>query len=440
MKKYIAHLLLLSVLLLSGCTGELQEYTLETQATEPASTELVTEEEPTLSETRPKEQRDYATYPVEQPKDYIVGNRYYYAQSPVIRYYDLELRRSVSLCSQPNCTHNSDLCVAYLGGGGRTKYSVVGDLVYALVDDLDKGGKLLFIERNMITGETRILWDLTPPEDVVREYVQFSVYGEEAFLIYREFEMEWNDIGTTYSEKNPVQYSYAIDLLSGERELLLKDEMPAIETYVLWGSTILPELCSEDYLLIKEVERGGELPISMDEYFEQNPTKDHEDYHAYYMEVYGQFEKVSRYCLNRKTGEKKWVYGNDLEAHIQDSSSTRDRKQAFTVGNTVCVYDGCTGQVTAYFEQENIGYMGYLDGRIIYNVYTPMEDGDAEWSYFWYDLQTGEKQPFQVGIQGMVFSLQAETADYFYGYSTKAGGNRFISKQDFYNENYDAAF
>ena len=439
MKKYMVLLLLLSLLLLSGCTGELQDYTLETQETDVASTEPVTEDLGVL-ETEAKEQRNYVTYPVEQPKDYIVGNRYYYAQSPVIRYYDLELRRSVSLCSQPNCTHNSSQCVAYLGGGGRTKYSVVGDLVYAVVDDLDKGGKLLFIERNMVTGETRTLWDLTPPENVVREYVQFSVYGEEAFLIYREFEMEWNDIGTTYSEKNPVQYSYTIDLLSGERELLLKDEIPAIETYTLWGSTILPELCSEDYLLITEVERGGELPIPMDEYFEQNPTEDFEDYDRYVTEVYGQYINTNHYSLNRKTGEKTWIYGDEGEAHIQDASTTRDRKQAFMVGNTVCVYDGCTGQVTTCFEQENIGYMGYLDGRIIYNVYTPMEDGDAEWSYFWYDLQTGEKQPFQVGIKGMVFSLQAETADYFYGYSSIAGGTRFISKQDFYNENYDATF
>ena len=178
----------------------------------------------------------------------------------------------------------------------------------------------------------------------------------------------------------------------------------------------------------------------MDAYFKQNPTEDVEDYDRYFAEVYGQHMNTNHYSLNRKTGEKTWVYGDEAEAHIQDLSATRDRKQAFMVGNTVCIYDGRTGQVTTCFEQENIGYMGYLDGRIIYNVCSSTEEGDPEYSYFWYDLQTGEKKSFQIGIQNMIFSLEAETADYFYGYSTKDGGNRFISKQDFYNENYDAAF
>ena len=254
MKKYIFPLLLLSLLLLSGCTGKLQDYTLETQENESTETIL---EEISVSETEIKERRDYVTYPTEQPKDYIVGNRYYYADSSSIRYYDLELGRAVSLCSQPNCTHSSEACVAYLGGGSKTRYSVAGDRVYAIVDDVDNGGSLLFIERNMITGETRTLWDLTPPENTVCEFVQFSVCGEESFLTYREFEMEWNDTKNTYIEKNPVHYSYVVHLVSGKRELLLKDEMPTLSGYSFMGSAIVPELCSEEYLLIREIERGG---------------------------------------------------------------------------------------------------------------------------------------------------------------------------------------
>ena len=112
---------------------------------------------------------------------------------------------------------------------------------------------------------------------------------------------------------------------------------------------------------------------------------------------------------------------------------------ALVDGTTVCVYDGYTGQVTPYFEQDRIGLLTLLDGRIVYNVYPEEGSGTEEWDFFWYDLTTGESRQFQEGIGTMVFSVHEETADYFHG-SYNGRSNCFISKQDFYNENYDAAF
>jgi hypothetical protein len=74
------------------------------------------------------------------------------------------------------------------------------------------------------------------------------------------------------------------------------------------------------------------------------------------------------------------------------------------------------------------------DGRIIYNICK--EDGGYD--YYWYDLTTGETQQFQKGEDWMIFGLNEETADYFVG--LYQGRDCFIHKQDFYNENYDAAF
>ena len=107
---------------------------------------------------------------------------------------------------------------------------------------------------------------------------------------------------------------------------------------------------------------------------------------------------------------------------------------SFTDGDTVYIYDGRTGQITQCFTQENMGMQIYKDGRIIYNV----GKTDGGYDYFWYDLTTGDTQQFQSGIDLMTFSISEETADYFIGYYK--GSNRYISKQDWYNENYDAAF
>ena len=445
MKRILWIFLLLSLMLLCGCDRELKDYTLETQASTQTTTEATTQSPSasttqSLSEstTQAKEYREYTTYPVEHPKGHIVGNLYYYANSPVIRYYDTDLRRSVSLCSQPNCTHNNDNCIAYLGGLGGTSYCVEGDMVYAVVNDAINGGKIQLIERNMITGENRTLWDLTPGENMIQENLCFSVCDDLVFLTFREYEMEWNDEGTTYWEKNTVLFSYEIDTRTGERQELLRYEIPTVRGLYFSGSAIVPDLCTENYLFVQEVEHNGAPPMSEEEYYKQNPTADAEVYDQYVWEAWRHFEEVSHYSVDRRTGEKKRLYGNSGDAHIQDASGKREKKQLFTDGNTVCIYDGYTGQVTAYFEQENIGYMGYLDGRVIYNVWEEGENGDDIYNFFWYHLQTGERQPFQVGINGMVFSVQEETTDYFYGYYN--GGMRFISKQDFYNENYDAAF
>ena len=77
-----------------------------------------------------------------------------------------------------------------------------------------------------------------------------------------------------------------------------------------------------------------------------------------------------------------------------------------------------------------------LDGRIIYNVWIDEEGGDSE--FYWYDLTTGERQQFQKGVSLMIFSITGETTDCFIGQMN--GIEKRITKQDFYNENYDKAF
>ncbi len=430
MKRILSAILLISLFLLCGCKEQLPDYTLEVPTTTEKSTEPSTTET-----TRIKEYREYTTYPVEQTRGNVVGNTYYYSRSRVIRYYDPELRRGVTLCSQPNCTHDDEKCTAYLGGDNNTYYQVSGNMVYAIVDYTESDGRILFVERNMITGESRILWDLTPEENMVREDVGFSVCEDVAFLAFREFEMDWKEDGTTYLEKNVKNYSYEIDLITGERELLLVGEAPSLEGVYFSGDTIDVSLCTEDFLVINDMEYVGELPMSAETYLQENPEGDYSDYLT---ESLRRFNTSSHYSLNRKTGEKKRIYGNVVEAHHQDDGCKRDKKVVFTEGNTVCIYDGYTGEVTDCFEQDNMGFLNLLDGRIFYNTGEEKEDGSLVYTYFWYDLQTGEKKQFQEGISIMVFSIMEETKDYFYGYYK--GKNCFISKQDFYNENYDAAF
>ena len=93
MKKLL--ILLVSVLLLCGCTPQISDYTLSTVPSSPETTVPPTET------TQAKEYREYATYPVEHPTDNVSGNVWYEDNALVVSCYDTDLRRKVVLCSQP---------------------------------------------------------------------------------------------------------------------------------------------------------------------------------------------------------------------------------------------------------------------------------------------------------------------------------------------------
>lgn len=421
-------MLLMVLLLLCGCTPRIQDYTLSTfQTAQTLPTETVYPQET-------RSYREYMTYPVVHPSPNVWGNMVFSTRSKIVHYYDMELRRQVALCSQPNCTHNTEDCTAYLGGSGSTTYQVVGDVAYVLIqENPDDGGKTQFISQNVVTGERNLLWDLTPEKDnTTLDYLDFIIDGGTAFIQFRQYDMEETvtDGVFHWEDTNIIWYIYEINLATGERTVLSADEVPNAD-YTLWyGDCLALQATSEDYLLMIDYEPPAEDLLSYEDFYKKYPER---DLSAYVFEHQQDYAYVS---INRKTGERKRICGNAQEARIQDSNVYRDQKMSFVNDGWVCVYDGRTGEVTRYFEQESIGFQNLLDGRIIYNVWIP-EEGDS-YEFYWYDLTTGEKQQFQKGVALMIFSIRGETEDCFIG--LYKGIEKRITKQDFYNENYDAAF
>ena len=413
-------LFLILVLCLSGCSRELPGYTLNTNTEDD-----VVNETPHIS-GEVQSNREYTIYPVDQPADHIVGNYYYYANSQIVSYYDVEIQRRVVLCSQPNCTHSAEECTAFLGSAHQVKYQVVGDIAYALINDNPNGGKVQIISPNLVSGERKVLWDLTPKgENTCMENMDFSIDKTTMFISFCQYERVLED--NVYREKNKASYAYALDLTTGENELLFKSKIPYHPDFSFTGDSLVPQVCTEEFLFIYDMEDFAEMPISEEEYYKKNPAGDYWDY------VGDFWPDGAYYSVNRETGVRTRIC--EAAATFQDLyGPVRDRKLSFTDGDTVYIYDGRTGQITQCFTQENMGMQIYKDGRIIYNV----GKTDGGYDYFWYDLTTGDTQQFQSGIDLMTFSISEETADYFIGYYK--GSNRYIPKQDWYNENYDAAF
>lgn len=425
MKTKYAIILLVFVLLLAGCSNQtLPNYTLNTVDV----TESFQASASSSAEISP--QKEYTTYPLKRPADHVLGNYYYYKNSKVICYYDVDIQRKIVLCSQPNCTHSSEDCVAYLGGNENTQYLIDGDIAYALIVNAENGGKVQLVSRNIVTEETDVLWNLSPKsQNTVRQNFDLSIDGDTAFLRFNQFDMQWDENGG-YSEQNIANYAYGIDLKTGNHELLIKGDIPSVDGLGFEGDSLICEATTENYLLVRCVGTFEELPLNMEDYLKENP---YGDYNEYLSTI--QWPEVAYYSVNRKTGERVKICGDEGQAKLQDATGAFcGKKMSFADGDTICIYDGYTGQVTRCFTRENIAMQMYKDGRIIYNI--RKENGGYD--YYWYDLSSGETQQFQFGENTMIFSIYEETADYFYG--NIGGSNRFISKQDWYNENYDAAF
>ena len=405
--------LLLSVLLLCGCTPQIPDYTLATVPTTVETTEAP------IETTQTKEYREYATYPVEHPTDNVSGNLWYEERALIVSAYDTDLRRKVVLCSQPSCIHNNRDCAAYLGGGTGTIYVVRGDVAYALIDDSDKTGSITFVSQNLITGQRELIWDLTPEKDVVRERFQLSIDGSTAFLSFEQYKLVLQELD--YIPEDSRCYGYAIDLNTGEREVLLDSEKLVLTNAEYGGGELYVQACTEQYILLSTKEYTF-VPMEPDDYYAQNPNG---DYDAYLEENPPQSmdEIIS---VNRATGERTKLC-DYKDAMLMDMGAFRDKQMSFVRDHIMCIYDGRTGQVTEYFTDEDICMHRLADGRIFY---TRGEDS-GEFSHWYYDPNTDEHHEHFLYIHG-------ETRDCFRIYTDK--GYRFITKQDWYNENYDAAF
>lgn len=423
MKRIIAALLMM--MLLCGCAKTATDYTLDTQIpTEPTET----------IQTAPSTffdgvWQEYSTYPVERPSDNVIGNQYYYTERKTVSYYDFELEKSIVLCSQPNCTHSDESCYAFIADAASVVYEVWGDKVYAVASDGSDGGESKFLSLNPITGERRTLMDLTPEKGRYRNNFEMTLDGNTGFVQFWEYSIGEDDYYT-----DQINYAYAIDLESGETELLLCEPIETYAGYQTSGTKLVLQATTEQFLLVAREGEWKEEPMDYDKFIAQGHAD--EEYYDYLDTV---IPEQSHYSVNRVTGEETRIFGNSYpEAHIQDSTGPyRNKMVSFVDGDRLNIYDGHTGQVTEYFQQSNLGFQSCKDGRIIFNVYPEQVAEDTDWKYFWYDLTTGEMQQFQQGESTMVFSITCETADYFIGLYN--GAQRYISKADFYNQNYEAA-
>lgn len=421
MKRFLCVLFL--IVLLGGCAVKeaTPTYTLPIPETSSQSTEP-TESTDQNTET-PAPWREYQTYPIQYPSDNVNGNKYYYTDTNRVCYYDFDLMLSVTLCSQANCKHSDESCNAFIAPKTEEtelKYMVREGLVYAFFSE-DFGHSLRLITLDPLTGERNTLVEYDAGDRCLN-YLNFTVDGNVIYYQYNEYGVKENG---TYERETVRCYVY--DIPSGTSELINESVMPEIEGIGYYSGGLVMFVCTENFYIYEKTEPWETLPMPIEEYVDLGNALD--DYYAYALSF---APESALYIVNRETGEERYFAESTAEIKIQDTySAYRGKMMSFVRDNMFYIYDGYTGEITELFYAENVGYQSFVDGRIIYNTFHKDENGETVWTDHWYDLATGE----HVTYDGCSIGTAQETETHFI-----TTMNTFISKQDYYNGNYDAEF
>lgn len=448
MKKVLIFALLLA--LLCGCAKELPAYELPSGAAEPTASG-----EPRPAETR--EQERFNTYPVDLDVDALLGHTDHeivFLQGKYAQYYDLELHRAFAFCSQPNCSHSDESCPSYFGGDSamETDYAVVGDSIYAILTENETTLRLRRLKP--LTGEKRDLFTETLPDlvqdtaedgtprSVVHHYssVQLQPTGSALILQYHV----WRDV--TLYEKDRQRWDGSAehvvlryDIPTGELRELYRGAVPIYyEAGTMFQGAGDGVIDAGDRFVLWYADPAVP-PTTLEEHLKSGGSE--EDY-SEYMSGYARSSYESGRVLlwDLETDEKTPICArNDLR---MDSSYALYR-------HTVCFLkherelwrlDLKDGSQTKLLELDMPGVLAMVeqwDGRVIFNMCRELEDGTFRYDWYWYELATGELRQFQKEGGVCKFSIIGETDRYLIGY-TPDGGAHVLSKQDYYNENYDA--
>ena len=327
-----------------------------------------------------------------------------------IQAYDPVTKSTYIPCYQTGCEHSDAFCSAYFGEiSGLAEYR--GNF-YAMIYYNDDTASA-FVTRPVSGGPLRILASWEPENE--NEECRCSLYGlsfGKAYLIVAKETYAMKD-GQTESVKE--EYSKcSLDLETGELVEYMADEdgyLPYM--HGVWGDVAV----FQDWY----ADRPDGTPVKRD---------GSEDYN------------FRLYSKNLRTGEEKTIVDvTENFVWTADPHVSWGQYTVYQVDRSVYVYDmerQTAKEVFTYdqdWEQYNYSIM---DGHV--SAICGTEDRCFAWVI---DVTDGSVIELDtLGGDVMPFSVNYECNDYFAGipHDSNNGDKYYISKEDFYRSNYDAAF
>ena len=373
------------------------------------------------------------TYPVSEENIRVFGNMAASASTggfwqwdtffrPYIQAYDPVTRTTYVPCYQNGCRHNDPTCNACFGDL-QSLVEYRGNY-YALVYTDDETASAL-VTRPLSGGPLQTLasWEPENEDEACRCVLRYVSFGKAYVTANREtYALTEDGQLTTAAQESSL---VSVDLQTGEVSTILEND-DGYDLYSVW----------EDIAAFRMLEMAEDAP-EFEDWLAQQPEGTAWD------EYDRQFVRYRFLTRNLQTGEEQ-VLVDTSENFVMTVDPHRSWGQyaVYQVDRSLYVYDLEEQAKRKLFTYErDWGFYNYqiMDGHVIAICGT--EDTCRAWAV---DIADGSVIALDTrGGNVVAFGANYECNGYFAGLKRNSSGDFeqcYISKEDFYRSNYDAAF
>ena len=373
------------------------------------------------------------TYPVPEENIRVFGNMAASASTggfwqwdtffrPYIQAYDPVTRTTYVPCYQNGCRHNDPTCNACFGDL-QSLVEYRGNY-YALVYTDDETASAL-VTRPLSGGPLQTLasWEPENENEACRCVLRCVSFGKAYVIANREtYALTEDGQLTTAAQESSL---VSVDLQTGEISTILEN----CDNYDLYGVW-------EDIAVLRVLEMAEDAP-EFEDWLAQQPEGTAWD------EYDRQFVRFRFLIRNLKTGEETvLVDASENFVRTVDPHRSWGQYAVYQVDSSLYVYDLEEQAKRKLFTYErDWGFYNYqiMDGHVIAICGT--EDTCRAWAV---DIADGSVIALDTrGGNVVAFGANYECNGYFAGLKRNSSGDFeqcYISKEDFYRSNYDAAF
>ena len=374
-----------------------------------------------------------ATYPVPEENIRVFGNMAASASTggfwqwdtffrPYIQAYDPVTRTTYVPCYQSGCRHNDPTCNACFGDL-QSLVEYRGN--YCAMVFLNNETASALVTRPLTGGPLQILanWEPETGNETCRCVLCYVSAGKAYVSVNREPNM----LTEAGQQSTAVQKSslVSVDLQTGAVSTILEN-YDGYDLYGVWG----------DIAAFRVLEMAEDAP-EFEDWLAQQPEGTSWD------EYDRQFVRYRFLTRNLQTGEEN-VLVDATENFVRTVDPHRSWGQyaVYQVDRGLYVYDlekQETKRLFTYDQDWNDYNYMILDGHVIAVCGT--EDVCRVWAISIEDGAVTEQDI--LGRDRMVYTIEYECNKYFVGLLVDSSGNAdeyYISKEDYYRSNYDAAF
>ena len=341
---------------------------------------------------------------------------------PYIQAYDPVTRTTYVPCYQSGCRHNDPTCNACFGDL-QSLVEYRGNY-YALVYTDDETASAL-VTRPLTGGPLQTLasWEPENENEACRCVLRCVSFGKAYVNVNREtYALTEDGQLTAVAQESSL---VSVDLQTGEVSTILEN-VNGYDLYDVWG----------DVAVFRVLEMAEDAP-EFEDWLVQQPEGTSPD------EYDRQFLGIRFLVRNLKTGEET-VLVDASENYVRtiDPHKSWGQYAVYQVDRSLYVYDlEKQTEIKLFTYEQDWNFYNYmiLDGHVITICGT--EDICRSWAIGIADGVVTELDTR--GEDVVVFSVDYECDGYFKGLLTEPSGNVeecYISKEDFYRSNYDAAF